>query len=66
MEAIEIEVTIRDGAYTHDEYTTRFLTTQRELEMGDPEEVARMGTEQTLNSALRQYLAAQRGRDPDE
>lgn len=61
MEPIEIEVTIRDDAYTHEEYTTSFMVTQRELEEDDPREMVRVATELTLDSALQQYLAAQRG-----
>lgn len=63
MEPVEVEVTIRDDAYTHEEYTTRLMLTQRELEAGDPEQIARMATEQTLDSAVRSFREQLRGTD---
>lgn len=61
LDAITVEVRIRDDAYTHEEYTHRFMMTQRELETSDPAEMARMSTEQTLDSAIRQYIQQLRG-----
>ena len=66
MEVIEVEVTIKDDIYTLEEYTTRLLMTQRELETRGPQEMVEMATAQVLDGALRQYLSHQRGVDSDE
>lgn len=61
LEAVTVEVRIKDDVYTHEEYTHRFMMTQRELEMSDPADMARMATEQTLDAAIRQYTRQLRG-----